>query len=286
MPLKHATETVLVAILAVMIALTGLLVATLPALPEGGLPWLILMGLAILYPAILTPLFRSRRADQPFRLLHWVPALILLAWFIIEAIGLYQPRVLDFQRYYSAAWALPAVAAGFLLLIAYCLSVIRRRLPRTLLLLALLAVFAVGGIVSARGKHWEGELAAELWQGDWWQVFGTGAAIPAGQRPIAMQNVSSQELEPSSDPSEEEWREKLRSSERVMSEKTQSRAVAQANSSKAMTTNSSSKGIVWHQTSSKPGALPTSGLPFDAIGLTLAAVYTGVLHHRAQKRLR
>src|SRR3989338_4009325 len=80
MPLKHFTETFLVVLLGAVIALTGLLAATLPPLPEGALPWGVLFVLSIIYPLLLLPLFQRRRADNSFRLLHWFPAMLLLVW--------------------------------------------------------------------------------------------------------------------------------------------------------------------------------------------------------------
>ena len=119
MPLKHTTESTLIVILALVIAVTGLLASTLPSLPEGGLPWAILLVLAALYPILLMPLFKARRADTPFRTLHWFPVAMLLLWFAIEAATLYRPSLGKLQTYYSIAWMLPAVAVGFAALIAY-----------------------------------------------------------------------------------------------------------------------------------------------------------------------
>ena len=281
MPLKHTTETTLLLILAVVIALTGLLTATLPALPAGGLPWLILAGLALLYPLLLTPLFQSRRADTPFRWMHWIPLGILLIWFAIEAVALYRPEIARFQSYYTVAWTLPAVALGFLALIVYCFHVIRRRVPRVALIVLLLLVFGWAGITSVQGKQWDGELASVLWQGSWWQVFGSGAAVPAGYRSIAYQTASSS-LAPSSDADESAWRDKMRSAE---DQRSSSQVVAVVSSVPVMVHSStSSTGVVWHQTSSKPTKLPSAGSPVEMLGLTLLALYTAVLHQRARRR--
>ena len=101
MPLKHATETFLVFLLGAVILLTGLLLSTLPDLPAGAVPWTILFVLSILYPLALFALFRRRRADHAFRLLHWFPALMLLLWLGVEIVALEVPRAYSFIGWYT-----------------------------------------------------------------------------------------------------------------------------------------------------------------------------------------
>ena len=84
MPLKHFTETFLVVVLGAVIALTGLLTATLPNLPDGALPWAVLFILSVVYPLSLYSLFQRRRADNTFRNLHWFPAGMLLVWLMLQ----------------------------------------------------------------------------------------------------------------------------------------------------------------------------------------------------------
>ena len=144
MPLRHSTETALLIILGLVIAVTGFLIATLPPLPGGILPWAVLMALSVAHPILLTPFFRARRADTPLRSMHWFPAAMLLVWFLIEAATLYLPILSSTQAVYTVLWTLPAVALGILTLVLYCLNVIRRRVPRiSALLLTFIAFVAL-----------------------------------------------------------------------------------------------------------------------------------------------
>lgn len=289
MPLKHATETFLVILLGAAIAVTGLLIATLPALPAGGLPWGILFGAAVLYPAALTPLFRERRADTVFRWLHGFPALMLLLWFAIEGMSLSIPQIGRLQPLYVWGWTLPLVTVGFLGLLMYCWSVLRRRGPRMLLLLALFVPYCVGGVLSAQGRRWEGDLAAVLWRGDWWQVFGPGAAIPAGHRDLVRgtgSGTGEKNLPLSEDLGEESWRERLRVAEQRSARASERIALRRSSSpvGGSGVAGSSSSSPQWMQASSRPAHLPTSGGPLEMLAVTILALYTGTLHHRARQR--
>jgi hypothetical protein len=287
MPLKHTTESTLILVLALVTAATGLLGSTLPPLPEGGMPWAILVALVVLYPLALTPLFKARRADTALRWMHWFPVLMLLLWFVIEATALYEVSTARLQTYYSVAWMLPAVVVGFFMLMTYCLRVMRRRTQRVSLLLCVLVLFAALGIASARGKQWEGALAVALWRGDWWQIFGTGAAIPAQYATVADRTPSAPILEKSSDASEEEWRQKMRASERRSERAAERRSeVVMEDGMEKAASKSASSAPEWKQASSKPSALPSSGGPFEVLLLTSVALYTGVLHDRSRKRVR
>ncbi len=287
MPLRHSTETALLLLLALVIALTGLVCATLPPIPAGGLPWLLCMLLAVAYPVMLTPLFRARRADTPLRTMHWYPALILLLWFFLELLSLYAPSMHVLQRYFTVAWTLPAVVVGLLALIVYCLRVIRRRIPRIAFILLLLVPYAAFGMVSARGAYYEGEIASVLWRGDWWQVFGSGAAIPSARWSLAGKGTSLADIGVSADASEERWREKLRAAERRSSREADRKsqaALERTSSSSAPKASSVSSSPVWRQTSSAPTTLPSSGGPFEVIVISMLALYSGVLHDRVRRR--
>ncbi len=287
MPLRHSTETALLLLLALAIALTGLLTATLPPIPAGGLPWLLSMIIAIAYPVVLTPLFRARRADSPFRTMHWYPAFMLVLWFVCEVLALYFPAAQVLQRYFTVAWTLPAVALGIVALGLYCLSVIRRRVPRIAVLLLLLVPYAALGIFSARGAYYEGEIAALLWKGDWWQVFGSGAAIPSARWSLAGKGKSLADIEASGDASEERWREKMRAAERRSSREAgrKSEKSEGKTASVAPKASSRSSAPLWSQTSSTPAALPSSGGALEVIALSMLALYSGVLHDRMRKRV-
>jgi len=213
MPLKHFTETFLVILLGVIIALTGLLISTLPPLPMGAIPWVIVFILSVIYPLVLTPLFQQRRADNAFRLLHWFPAVMLLVWLGFQLIALYvSPAAgLGAAASYTWGWTMTAVVIGLILLAFFCFKVIRRRLPRVGLLAALLVLFVGSAIASeTTTAQWETELASVLWGNEWWQEFGSGSFLGTGTGMIASTGSGDKNLEPSDDPNEEAWREQLR----------------------------------------------------------------------------
>lgn len=289
MPLKHTTETFFVFLLGVLILVTGILLPTLPDLPAGAVPFSILFVLAVLYPLSLHFLFRRRRADHAFRLLHWFPAVMLLIWLSIQLVALQQPRLLLIRDWYVWGWTLSAVTIAFILLIAYCLQVIRRRLTRILLLLVAFIPFVGGALASERTTHWERELATVLWGGDWLKNL-EGREI-LGFRMVA-RLPTEQNLNSSSDAKEEEWREKLRSAEqRRRSAREELRARSSAPSSTgivALTPPSPdlavNSGAALREAKTLPKKLPSSGPELAVFVLGMLAGYTGVLHDRARRR--
>ncbi len=284
MPLKHATETFLVFLLGVVILLTGILLPTLPDLPAGAIPWAVLFVLSVLYPLSLFALFRRRRADHAFRLLHWFPALMLLLWLGIEIVALELPRALLVMNGYTWGWTLPAVTVAFILLLSYCLQVVRRRVPRMALLLLAFIPFVGAALASERTTHWDRELASMLWGGEWLanlegkQILGVRLA---GRLP------TEQNLSASSEKSEESWREKLRQAEQRRRDAREQR-LANASSAALMAQASSRSSVssvaAINGTKSKPSHLPSSGPQAGAFALLMLAGYTGVLHDRARKR--
>ena len=92
MPLKHLTETVLVALLGAVVILTGIALSTLPFFPPGVLPWLLVFILTLAYPAAVYPLLKNNRADYEFRALHFLPALAALLWLFFATLMLRFPR--------------------------------------------------------------------------------------------------------------------------------------------------------------------------------------------------
>ena len=285
MPLRHSTETALLLTLGVAIALAGLLIATLPGLPEGILPWAVLFAVAVAYPILLTPLFRARRADTPLRWMHWFPAAMLLVWFLIEVAALYIPRIAGLQSVYTMLWTLPAVALGMLILVLYCLNVIRRRVPRISVLLLTLVAFVAFGVASVQGDAWDKQIAATLWQGEWWDILGTGSTL------LGRNGTGSSlgEIAASADSSEERWRQKLRTSERRSAREEQKRSEEKNRGEKSSAprsakAQSSSSAPLWRSASSAPAALPSSGGAAEVLALTLIALYSGVLHDRARRR--
>ncbi|MDO8468306.1 MAG: hypothetical protein Q7S29_00930 [Candidatus Peribacter sp.] len=289
MPLKHATETFLVFLLGVVILLTGLLLPTLPDLPAGAVPWAILFALSVLYPLSLFALFRRRRADHAFRLLHWFPALMLLLWLAIEVVALELPRALLAIGWYTWGWTLPAVTVAFILLLSYCLQVVRRRVTRVMLLLLAFIPFVGGALASQQTTHWDRQLASALWGGDWLTQL-EGKTI-LGVR-LAGRLPTQQNLSASSDAGEESWREKLRQAEQRRREAREQRLAGSSSLSassliaRVASSQSSMRSITDPASSakSKPTKLPSSGPEMGAFVFLMLAGYTSVLHGRAKKR--
>ncbi|MDD5041331.1 MAG: hypothetical protein PHX87_03610 [Candidatus Peribacteraceae bacterium] len=288
MPLKHATETFLVFLLGVVILLTGLLLPTLPDLPAGALPWAILFAISVLYPLSLFALFRRRRADHAFRLLHWFPALMLLLWMGIEVVALELPRALMVVSFYTWGWTLSAVTVAFILLLSYCLQVVRRRVPRVTLLLLAFIPFVGGALASQQTTHWDRQLASVLWGGEWLtQLEGKeflGVRL-AGRLPT-QQNLSA-----SSDAGEESWREKLRQAEQRRKEAREARLAGSSSLSAsslialvASSQSSAGTGTELKEVKTMPAKLPSSGPEVGAFIFLMLAGYTAVLHDRARRR--
>lgn len=305
MPLKHLTETVLVVLLGVMIVLAGVMLDTLPLLPAGALPWAIAFGVALLYALVMYPTLKNNRAEYSFRLLHFLPALMLILWLIIQLVALKDARALVVHHWYTWGSALFAVVTGFLLLIAFCLSVIRRRAPRIALLLLLLVPFAGLAFASEQFLHWDQRVSSIVWRGNWWDLVGTGTFI--AQRPAPVTD-SGTNLDPSANPAEEAWRRRLRAlderrreileARRNSSGSSQSSAIVivalGSSSSRAPGSTSSSSSVNVSSSSSQssvligqvapPPKLPSSGLGLSGLIVMFLAGYTGVLHDRARRR--
>ncbi|MDD4318909.1 MAG: hypothetical protein PHW10_01120 [Candidatus Peribacteraceae bacterium] len=250
MPLKHFTETLLVIALGIVAIVTGVLVSTLPALPQGALPWLIVLALGLAYPLSLYPLLKRNRADYSFRLLHFLPALAAIVWLALQLLQSV-PGVSAFLSSFLFGWALPWVALSFLLLILFCLHVIRRRVPR---ITALLLLFVPFLLLSLYGEGaWDGQerLQASLWRGHWWDLTSTVASSSSSMPGI------------------------------VASSGGKSGTVASA----VISAGRSSRPVLLASSSSKPPSLPSAGPGMDILLMTLGALYMGTLHRRARKRM-
>lgn len=286
MPLKHFTETFLVVVLGAVIALTGLLTATLPNLPEGALPWAVLFILSVIYPLSLYSLFQRRRADNTFRNLHWFPAGMLLIWLVLQGAVVGSAMDAESIALFAWGWTLGPVLFGFVLLVLFCLKVIRRRIPRLFFLGLILIPFAAAAFLSEQDGNWEQELASVLWSADFWQVDETGFLASF----IA---PTEKNLEASDDEKEEDWRERLR-----MQERRDDRIAARMNEDSddgmkvvelhidmdKSSKSSSSTGFEYGSSSSKPSELPESGFGWSAIILTLIAGYCAAINESARKR--
>ncbi|MDO8648960.1 MAG: hypothetical protein Q7R81_04220 [Candidatus Peregrinibacteria bacterium] len=287
MPYKHFAETVLILILALLIMATGVVIDTLPLLPEGTVPWGITIAIAVLYPLLLYPSFRRNRADYSFRLLHFIPAVLLLIWFLIQLIAIRAPQFLNVHHWYTWGWTGGAVIIAFFLLAVFCLQVIRRRVPRILFLLLLLIPFTVSGVMSERSYDWDSALSAQLWRGTWWDVVSTGTFV--AQVPTNTRTGSGDAQFPhSADPEEEAWREKLRQVEekkKVAGKVNVKDQVAQksvAGSSGVATATGTGKELKEAKTA--PVRLPKSGPVLSTFALAFIAAYCCVVHRRAVLR--
>ncbi len=181
MPLKHSTETILVAVLGVAIALAGLVLSVLSAVASPGFLWIGAFLVTLAYPLLLYPHFRERRADYEFRLLHFLPALFLLLWLILTILTGFFPIFGVLRAAMTFGWALPLVLLGFLGVAWFSFHVIRQWPQRIGLLLLIFAPFALLGILGDRFE-WNVQLASLL------ERTGTGATVSS--RPIAA-NTSS-----------------------------------------------------------------------------------------------
>ncbi len=275
MPLKHATETFLVFLLGLVLAVTGFTMALLPPLQGNFIPWLIAFALSILYPLLLYPLLRSRRADNSFRLLHFLPALLLLIWFVLE-LSPATDLLLRVHRMYLWGWALPVVALGFLLLAVFCIEVIRQRRGRLTILALLLIPFAAAAL-AAEQFNWNPRIASFL-------VHPRTFLASTSQSSTAQQSSEDQlkmELNRM-----ESRRARLESDVVSGLQVTTARAgVLRPLPSPRVTSRTAPQGRPeLAQTSSSPTRLTKSGPELNALIVLFLAAYCGVIHVRAKKR--
>lgn len=304
MPLKHRTETLLITALTIVILLTGFLIASLPNLPTGIVPWSILFIASLAYPLLLLPLFRRDRADYEFRWLHWIPSILLLIWLLLAVLQLIWPVVGAIKAAYTWGWLLPSMAISLLLLFLFCTKVIRQWAKRSLAIILLFVPFMAIALWSASSPQYEKNIQAALWQSNWAVSLQTGisnliAKIPQtskdsnAQQQIAYGSSSSFKTEKSaeagvnlaasSDPNEEKWRSFLRTYEGYSEISQQNSSVSIVGKNSSITTQTSSSaanGIIIGQNSSVPTHLPTSGMSLFVLIGTLLAAYCTTLHKR------
>jgi hypothetical protein len=270
MPLKHDTETAMVFLLGLMIALAGAVAAFLPPVSVTIVPWAIAFVIAIVYPLVWYPIMKERRADYEFRALHFVPALLLLVWLLLDLFVAFRPDWQKLESIFTWGWALGVVAAAFILLALFCVRVIRQWIPRLGLLLLVFVPFVLLGQLS-QAHQWDRQVAMLLW--DHQAIPDTGTGMLAGG--------GSSNLAPSSDGAEEQWRAQLRRMERRrerLAEETSSSSVATVASVPTVTTATSGTmiavvGLPGTSSSSvdKPPRLPSSGFGFEGFAVVLAA---------------
>lgn len=290
MPLKHATETLLVFLLAVALLLTGVVLKFLPVLPGGLLWWSVAFVCALLYPLLLYPLLRRRRADYALRALHFFPALALFVWLVASLASQWITGLGWMASLLSWGLGIVPVALGVVLLAFYCLSVIRQRTTRIPLLMLLLLPFTLLGLTTE------------------WQGWGEDLQAAVKDPPRAQAN-----LEPSAHEGESQWRGILRRMERreqrlqrnedpftassAFAVQSTSAPVMIAVQSSARTSKATSSAAVVAQVSSPmsksssartvvmaPPNLTSSGFGTDALAVALVAGYCAVLQRRAIAR--
>lgn len=275
MPLKHDTETRLTILLGAMIALAGCVCAFLPPVSVSVWPWGVSIGLSVAYPLLLYPFLQSRRADTPFRLLHFFPAFLLLLWVLLELIASAVPAMQIWQTIYTLGWSAAGVLVGFALLIAFCVRVLRQRTARIFALLTLLVLFLALGTWS--DKHdWDRLLATTLWNGRRFAVLDSGATG---------------NLLHSSDPLEEQWRIELR----LMEQRRMALVRGATGSLADVAVRAPERGahiastVVRAQTGTElltPPHLPTSGFGMETLVLVCAAGACTAVHHKSMRRSR
>lgn len=302
MPLKHSQETWLIVLLGAVIVLTGVVMTVLPPLSVSGMPWLIAFAVSVAYPLALYPLLKSRRADYEFRALHFTPAMMLLLWVALQFLHDRVPATEGMLWWYTWGWSLPAVTLAIVLLLLFCLRVIRQWIPRVAVLLLLFASFVLASL-AGESWGWDRQLASAIWPASW----SSSGSMLAG-------TGSTKNLASSEHPDEEQWREALRQMERrardVQNGDSSGGTLSASSSTNATTSSvasvrgafdgalvsvgvlprrgsdsSSSRPLIAQQASSKaPPRLPTSGFGLEFALPLLLAGYTGTVHRRAMKR--
>lgn len=308
MPLKHGHETRLIFQLGILFVLAGVILSLLPALPVGIAPWAIAFIIAVAYPVILHPTLKRNRADTSFRKLHWLPAFLLLVWLILQGVLLVLPVIAPVLDWFSWAWSIIAITVGFFLLVLFCLKVIRQRARRILILALIFVLYATAGLLSEQPQFtFNQSLTALLWDNPIWESFGMqGTGDLVAQENGSSSSISSdtRNLAPSSDPSEERWREALRAFQRRMQDVVSFGDTGTGITSSSASTNTligervnpsipklppslqnGGTGAHIREVESKPNGLPNSGFGLGAFALTLIGGYCATIHARARRRV-
>jgi hypothetical protein len=303
-----------------MICVSGFVVSLLPALPEGLLYWIAGTFVAGLYSLIAHGPLKANRAEYEFRLLHWFPLGIFVAWMILQLLDtrFYFTHILTLG--FLFLWSLPLVTLGIALLILFALHVIRRSAVRVTFLSLLLVLF-IGGAVAAEAMNYNDNLQAALFPPST-QLMTTiknaarravayiRPASNSGSSPIVAvvtSSASSSQSNVQMTASSSSKAVALMSSSRATALSSSaammlqsSSSIAAASSSKMMAQLSSSAAMMASSSSAhsvppvvaatvpppRPGHLPNSGPEsFAVILATLVGLYSGILHIRARKRM-
>lgn len=259
MPLKHATETRLVILLGGALVGIGAAARVLPPFPRVAFLWGGLALLSLLYPLFLLPLFRARRADYAFRVLHFLPFVLLIAWSAapsLRGIGVPGP----FLAWYTWEHGALPLAVCFLLLFLYCFRVVRQRVRRSLALSTMLLLVAAS---PAYGR-WSWDSLRVLWT--------VSPEAPPGGDALSVNT------DPSSSLGEEVWRMRLRRMHRRQDRlRPDDGFVDRPSLPTSIPLQASS--------SSAPPRLVPSGADMRLVLFLFFALYAGILHARARRRV-
>lgn len=271
MPLKHYTESAYLFVLALVICISGIVIALLPPLPLGLKYWGAGFAITVLYPLVLRHTFRANRADYEFRLMHWFPAGMFALWILLQLTDSYMKilHILNLGFFYL--WSLPLVMLGLFFIGIFAVHVLRRQKQR-ILTMSIIAALFLATSVSAETLNINSELSravfpradeqkpmtfAKVYDTAWERV---GFIVARQKRFWRIGSTSGTLGRPGT----------------VVSSSRSSKPIG-------MIASSSMKPP---PPTPKPGSLTNSGPEgFALIGLALFALYTGTLHRRARERM-
>lgn len=269
MPLKHDIETWLIFLLGLMTVIAGIVCVFLPPVSVLLWPWVLAFILSLIYPFALYPYLKERRADNPFRLLHFAPAAVLLLWLIADLGAGFSTALAPVQQWLTWRGGIIPVAAILVLLGLFCLSVIRQRRSRLMLLALLLLLLVAFGALNDRYR-WDSTLAARLWGQ-------SGSLILAGDPTMSGATASEAEAK---------WRAQLR----LMEERRRAIEDGTGATSKPPVQGSKSGVIIAGNSISSAGPslppphLPHAGPTADVLVFLTVSGYSAALHRRSIRR--
>lgn len=266
MPLKHAMETRLVVLLGGALVGTGVLVRFLPPFPDGASLWGGIWVVTLLYPLLLWPLFHARRADYAFRMLHFLPSLLLFTWATLPMLRLSGVPVSSLVEWYTWEGGLFPLLGSFLLLFLYCFRVIRQRVSRFIVLFGLLVLLVSPSVYG----RWGVSVLLSLW-----------GPFDSFRSMVVDEETPSVNTDPSSSLGEEVWRMRLRRMHRRQGRLGREDGLVDRPSLPP-------EGVPFlmsASSSSIPPRLISSGIGLESSVFFLLALYTGILHARARRRV-
>lgn len=265
MPLKHDSETWLVFLLGLLTVLAGIVCVFLPPVSVALWPWVIVFFMSLVYPFALYPYLKERRADNPFRVLHFAPAAVFLLWLFADLAAGFSSHLATIQQLLTWHGGILPVAAALLLLALFCLSVIRQRVIRLLLIGGLLAAVVLFGFYNNK-YQWDTTIAAHLW--------GQSGALLLAET-STMSGASASEAET-------RWRDQLR----LMEERR--RAIEEGRGSGAIASRppvqGSRSGAIIASNRTIPPHLPYAGPTADVLIFLTMSGFTTALHRRTMQR--